>query len=89
MKKTPFPQAQMLDSRGVLPEWHGAVNNSAAFQLSMDNQRKRQAIRVRTRTASGAAADAARRLCPKLAQPPRRLVSPQTGLAKWRCAALK
>jgi hypothetical protein len=27
MKKTPFPQAQTLDSQGVLHEWHGPVHN--------------------------------------------------------------
>jgi hypothetical protein len=31
MKKTPFPQAQMLDSQGVLHEWHWPVHNPAPW----------------------------------------------------------
>ena len=36
MKNTPFPQAQMLDSQGVLHEWHGPVHNSARGLNSVD-----------------------------------------------------
>jgi hypothetical protein len=40
MKNTPFPQAQMLDSRGVLHEWHGPVHNPARRLKSIDKALK-------------------------------------------------
>jgi hypothetical protein len=40
MKKTPFPQAQMLDSQGVLHEWHWPVHNPAPGLNSVDKALK-------------------------------------------------
>ena len=45
MKKTPFPQALMLDSQGVLHEWHGAVHNPSGNSFVVDNLLKSIAIR--------------------------------------------
>jgi hypothetical protein len=46
MKNNPFPQAQMLDSQGVLHEWHGAVNNPAENSFVLDTPLKSIAIRL-------------------------------------------
>ena len=40
MKKTPFPQAQTLDSQGVLHEWHGPVHNLERRWNSVDKALK-------------------------------------------------
>jgi hypothetical protein len=45
MKNNPFPQAQMLDSQGVLHEWHGAVHNPSRNSFVLDNLLKSIAIR--------------------------------------------
>jgi hypothetical protein len=49
MKNNPFPQAQMLDSQGVLHEWHGAVHNPACNPFVLDNLLKSIAIRPSSR----------------------------------------
>lgn len=53
MKNNPFPQAQMLDSRGVLHEGHGAVHNPAGNWFVLDNLLKSIAIRPVGRVANG------------------------------------
>jgi hypothetical protein len=40
MKNTPFPQAQTLDSQGVLHEWHGPVHNPSRGLNSVDKTLK-------------------------------------------------
>jgi hypothetical protein len=40
MKNTPFPQAQTLDSRGVLHEWHVPVHNPPRGLNSVDKTLK-------------------------------------------------
>jgi len=70
MKNNPFPQAQMLDSQGVLHEGHGAVNNPVRKSSVLDNLLKSIAIRAAPRVEHRCRAQALPGFCADLAQPP-------------------
>ena len=70
MKNNPFPQAQMLDSQGVLHEWHGAVHNPSGNSFAVDNLLKSIAIRAAPRVVHRCRAQALPGFCADLAQPP-------------------
>jgi hypothetical protein len=70
MKNNPFPQAQMLDSRGVLHEGHGAVNNPVRIAFNLDNLLKSITIRHAAHSGHGARTQAPPGFCADLAQPP-------------------
>ena len=69
MKNNPFPQAQMLDSQGVLHEWHG-VHNPAGNPLVLDNLLKSIAIRPLRQLENRRRIQAPSGFCADLAQPP-------------------
>jgi hypothetical protein len=68
MKNNPFPQAQMLDSQGVLHEWHGAVHNPAGKPFVLDNLLKSIAIRLSGRVGNRRRIQAPYGLCADLAR---------------------
>jgi hypothetical protein len=70
MKNNPFPQAQMLDSQGVLHEWHGAVHNPSGNSFVVDNLLKSIAIRPAGQVEIRHRIQAPYGLCADLAHPP-------------------
>jgi hypothetical protein len=70
MKNNPFPQAQMLDSQGVLHEWHGAVHNPSRNLFVLDNLLKSIAIRPLSHVENKHRIQAAHGLCADLAHSP-------------------
>jgi hypothetical protein len=70
MKNNPFPQAQMLDSQGVLHEWHGAVHNPAGNPFVLDNLLKSIAIRPSSQVRNRRRIQAPYGLCADLAHSP-------------------
>jgi hypothetical protein len=67
MKNNPFPQAQMLDSQGVLHEWHGAVHNPSGNSFVVDNLLKSIAIRPASQVDNRHRSQAPYGLCADLA----------------------
>jgi hypothetical protein len=81
MKNNPFPQAQMLDSQGVLHEWHGAVHNPSCNPFVLDNLLKSIAIRPSSHAGNSRRIQAPYGLCADLARSP----APATSAALRAC----